>query len=147
MPFIRKESSYKKNLRSVTGRSQHSLSKGCTPFLLSSHHRLGRCYVRGKYFLKIILNQPISKPKYTPLSLDSLSNILLPAWYKVEKANLITKLTTIGKVALTSESWTSHYQGHYLTVTAHYILKGEMRQKVQTTKAVYDAQTGPVVAE
>ncbi|XP_073693674.1 E3 SUMO-protein ligase ZBED1-like [Garra rufa] len=86
-------------------------------------------------------------PKYTPPSRDSLSNVLIPAWYNVEKANLITELTTVGKVALTSDSWTSLSQDHYLTVTAHYILEGETRQKVLTTKAVYEAQTGPVVAE
>nr|XP_055051178.1 uncharacterized protein LOC129436907 [Misgurnus anguillicaudatus] len=85
--------------------------------------------------------------KYTPPSRDRLSNILIPAWYKVEKANLITELTTVSKVALTSDSWTSMSQDHYLTVTAHYTIKGEMRQKVLKTKAVYQAQTGQVVAE
>ncbi|KAI7789674.1 putative zinc finger BED domain-containing protein 1-like [Triplophysa rosa] len=86
-------------------------------------------------------------PKYTPPSRDTLSNVLIPAWYKVEKANLIMQLTTVGKLALTSDSWTSLSQDHYLTVTAHYILEGETRQKVLTTKAVYEAQTGPIVAE
>ncbi|KAI7806319.1 putative zinc finger BED domain-containing protein 1-like [Triplophysa rosa] len=86
-------------------------------------------------------------PKYTPPSRDTLSNVLIPAWYKVEKANLIMELTTVGKVALTSDSWKSLSQDHYLTVTAHYILEGETRQKVLTTKAVYEAQTGPIVAE
>lgn len=85
--------------------------------------------------------------RYTPPSRDTFSNVLIPAWYKVEKANLIMVLTTVGKVALTSDSWTSLSQDHFLTVTAHYIFKGETRQKVLTTKAVYKAQTGPIVAE
>lgn len=42
--------------------------------------------------------------KYTRPSRDTLSNVLIPAWYKVEKANLIKVLTTVGKVALTSDS-------------------------------------------
>ncbi len=32
-------------------------------------------------------------------------------------------------------------------MTAHYIHEGETRQKVLTTKVLYEAQTGPVVAE
>lgn len=88
-----------------------------------------------------------AQPKYTPPSRDRLSNILIPAWYKLEKTNLITELTTVGKVALTSDGWRSMSQDHYLTVTAHYTIKGEMRQKVLKTKAVYEAQTGQVVAE
>ncbi|KAJ8375518.1 hypothetical protein SKAU_G00060980 [Synaphobranchus kaupii] len=38
-------------------------------------------------------------------------------------------------------------QDHYLTVTAHYLVEGKMKKKVLQTKAVYTAQTGPVVAE
>lgn len=45
------------------------------------------------------------------------------------------------------DSWTSLSQNYYLTVMAHFFLEGETRQKVLTTKAVYEAQTGPVVAE
>lgn len=58
------------------------------------------------------------------------------------KGKLNKELTTVGKVALTSLS-----KDHYLTVTAHYILEGEMRQKVLTTKAVFEAQTEPGVAK
>lgn len=85
--------------------------------------------------------------KYTPPSRDSLSNQLIPAWYKVEKSNIISELSDVSKVALTSDGWTSISQDHYLTVTAHYAIEGKMRQKVLKTKAVYTSQTGPVVAE
>jgi len=36
---------------------------------------------------------------------------------------------------------------HYLTVTVHYIYKGSIQQKVLSTEAVYESQTGPVVAQ
>ncbi|XP_034073833.1 zinc finger BED domain-containing protein 1-like [Gymnodraco acuticeps] len=86
-------------------------------------------------------------PKYTPPSRDSLSNELIPAWYKVEKSNVVFELSGVSKVAITSDGWTSISQDHYLTVTAHYIIEGKMRQKVLRTKAIYTAQTGQVVAE
>ncbi|CAM4674877.1 unnamed protein product [Leuciscus chuanchicus] len=38
-------------------------------------------------------------------------------------------------------------QDHYLTVTVHYIYKGSIQQKVLSTEAVYESQTGPVVAQ
>ncbi|CAL8363154.1 unnamed protein product [Boreogadus saida] len=40
-----------------------------------------------------------------------------------------------------------HPKDHYLTVTAHSIYKGSIQQKVLSTEAVYESQTGPVVAE
>ena len=86
-------------------------------------------------------------PKYMPPSRDSLTNELIPAWYEVEKSNIVSELSGVSKVALTSDGWTSISQDHYLTVTAHYIIEGKMRQKVLKTKAVYKAQTGQVVAE
>lgn len=116
---------------SWSDKSQRSYSNGCIPFLLSSRHRLRRCYITWKLFLILNLNKPSDvylypremiralDPKYTPPSRDSLSNVLIPARYKVEKVNLITELTTVRKVALTSDSWKSCSQDHYLTVTAH----------------------------
>lgn len=75
--------------------------------------------------------------KYTPPSRDRLTNELIPAWYNVEKSNLICELIEVGKVALTSDCWTSISQDHYLTLTAHYVIEGKMRQKELKTKAVY----------
>ena len=86
-------------------------------------------------------------PIYTPPSRDLLSNHLIPAWYSVEKDNIMSELCSVAKVAITSDGWTSLTQDHYITVTAHYVQQGQMRQKVLRTKAVYVAQTGPVVAE
>ncbi|XP_061743025.1 E3 SUMO-protein ligase ZBED1-like isoform X1 [Nerophis ophidion] len=86
-------------------------------------------------------------PKYVPPSRDYLSNTLIPAWYKVEKCNIITELSEISSVALTCDGWSSITQDHYLTITAHYIIEGKMQQKVLKTKAVYKAQTGYIVAE
>lgn len=86
-------------------------------------------------------------PRYKPPSRDALSNTLVPAWYSVEKQNLITELAHINTVAITCDGWTSVAQDHYLTVTVHYSSHGHIKQKVLNTKAVYESQTGLVVAE
>ncbi|XP_030192974.1 zinc finger BED domain-containing protein 1-like isoform X1 [Gadus morhua] len=86
-------------------------------------------------------------PKYTPPTRECLTNRLIPAWYKIEKSNLISELSEVSHIALTCDGWTSLTQEHYLTVTVHYLVESNMRQKVLATKAVYRAQTGIVVAE
>ncbi|XP_039883193.1 E3 SUMO-protein ligase ZBED1-like isoform X1 [Simochromis diagramma] len=86
-------------------------------------------------------------PRYQPPSRDDLSNTLIPAWYCVEKSNLIQNLAQVNKVAITCDGWTSIAQDHFLTVTVHYIYKGKMKQNVLSTEAVYESQTGPVVAK
>ncbi|XP_034035123.1 zinc finger BED domain-containing protein 4-like [Thalassophryne amazonica] len=86
-------------------------------------------------------------PKYQPPSRDDLSNTLIPAWYSVVKQNVIQQLAHVSKTAITCDGWTSVAQDHYLTVTVHYIYKGSIQQKVLSTEAVYEAQTGLVVAE
>jgi hypothetical protein len=86
-------------------------------------------------------------PKYTPPTRECLTNRLIPAWYQIEKSNLISELSEVSHIALTCDGWTSLTQDHYLTVTVHYLVESNMRQKVLATKAVYRAQTGIVVAE
>lgn len=86
-------------------------------------------------------------PRYQPPSRDDLSNTLVPAWYCVEKSNLIQNLAQVNKVAITCDGWTSIAQHHFLTVTVHYIYKGKMKQNVLSTEAVCESQTGPVVAK
>lgn len=86
--------------------------------------------------------------RYKPPSRDDLCNTLIPAWYSVEKENVIWELAMMKKVAITCDGcWSSLAQDHYVTVTVHYIHKGSMKVKVLSTKAVYEAQTGMVVAE
>lgn len=85
--------------------------------------------------------------RYKPPSRDDLCNALIPAWYSVEKANIVQELAMLKKGAITCDGWSSLAQDHYVTVTVHYILNGSMRVKVLTTKGVYKAQTGMVVAE
>lgn len=85
-------------------------------------------------------------PRYKPPSRDSLSNHLIPAWYEVEKANLISMLSGISNMAITADGWTKVCQDHYLTITLHYVRQGKIEGKVLCTKAVYQAQTGINVA-
>lgn len=89
----------------------------------------------------------ILQPRYNPPSRDILTNRLIPAWYQVERDNLISDLRDIRKAAITADGWTSIAQDHYVTVTAHYTKQSEIVGKVLRTKAVYEAQTGAVVAE
>ena len=86
-------------------------------------------------------------PKYTPPTRDCLANQLIPTWYQIEKSNVITELSEVRYVALTADSWTSIVQDHYLTLTVHYLVEGNMKQKVLKTKHVHKAQIGLVVAE
>lgn len=86
-------------------------------------------------------------PKYNAPNRDSLTNHLIPAWYGVEKSNLITDLKHVTHAAITADGWTSFSQDHYLTVTLHYIREGQSKEKVLETRAVYKAQTGIAVAE
>lgn len=86
-------------------------------------------------------------PRYRPPSRDELSNTLIPAWYNVEKQNVIQELAQVSKAAITCDGWTSVAQDHYLTVTVHYTSNGQIKQKVLNTKAVYESQTGLIVAE
>ncbi len=60
---------------------------------------------------------------------------------------MISELKDLPKLAITSDGWTSLCQDHYLTVTVHYTCQGSVKQKVLHTRAVYQSQTGEVVAE
>ncbi|XP_078017009.1 E3 SUMO-protein ligase ZBED1-like [Epinephelus lanceolatus] len=86
-------------------------------------------------------------PKYNPPSRSYLSDTLIPSWYDVEKANLISELKDVPKLAISSDGWTSLSQDHYITVTVHYTSQGKLKQRVLHTRAVYQSQTGEVVAE
>ncbi|XP_016129599.1 zinc finger BED domain-containing protein 1-like [Sinocyclocheilus grahami] len=86
-------------------------------------------------------------PKYTPPTRSYLSDTLIPSWYDVEKANVISELKDVPKLAITSDGWTSLCQDHYLNVTVHYTSQGSVKQKVLHTRAVYQSQTGEVVAK
>lgn len=86
-------------------------------------------------------------PKYRLPSSDQLINTLIPSWYCVEKKHIIRELLQVSKAAVTCDWWTSFADDHYLTVTLHFITKGQMKQKVLRTRPVYDAQTDTAVAE
>ena len=66
-------------------------------------------------------------PKYTPLSRSYLGETFIPTWYGVEKANVITELKDVPKLAITSDGWTSLCQDHYLNVTVHYTSQGSVK--------------------
>ncbi|XP_077076835.1 zinc finger BED domain-containing protein 4-like [Siphateles boraxobius] len=85
--------------------------------------------------------------RYQPPSRDDMSNTYITAWYSVIKHNVIQELAQVSKIAITCDGWTSVAQDHYLTVTVHYIYKGSIQQKVLSTEAVYESQTGPEVAQ
>ena len=86
-------------------------------------------------------------PKYSPPSRELLTDTLVPAWYNIEKDNLKKELRCVDYIAVTADGWSSIAQDHYITVTAHYIADGQLKDKVLHTRAVYVSQTGPIVAE
>ena len=73
---------------------------------------------------------------------DILCNQLIPAWYKVEKSNIIPDLSTVSRAALTSDSWTNISQDYFLTVSTHYVTETESVKSKSSLQS-----TGPVVAE
>ncbi|XP_049416194.1 E3 SUMO-protein ligase ZBED1-like [Epinephelus fuscoguttatus] len=85
--------------------------------------------------------------KYTPPNRDNLCNTLIPAWYNVEKIKVKEELKAVSHVAVTADMWSSVAQDHYITVTVHYVVEAELREKVLHTRGVYVSQTGPAVAE
>lgn len=85
--------------------------------------------------------------KYSPPSRDLLTNTLIPAWYGIEKDKAKQELRAVDYVAITADGWSSVAQDHYLTVTVHYIMEADLREKVLHTRAVYISQTGQAVAE
>ena len=89
----------------------------------------------------------VLNPEYNPPSREALANHLIPAWYQVERENLQSTLKDVKKAAITADGWTSLAQDHYITVTVHFVKQGKIIGKVQRTKAVYEVQTGAVVAE
>lgn len=89
----------------------------------------------------------VLNPKYHCPSRDLLSNTLIPAWYSIEKNNLIQELQNVSEVALTADGWTSVAQDHYITVSVHFIIACELKEKNLHTKAVYTSQTGEVIAK
>ncbi|XP_037548893.1 E3 SUMO-protein ligase ZBED1 [Nematolebias whitei] len=137
----------------------------CAPFIIESEEKMSvqqinECHRKVmEYIVKML--RPLSEvesprfrdlvktlnPMYTPPTRDCLSNKLIPSWYTEEKSSVITELSDVSSVALTCDGWSSITQDHYLTITAHYTVEGKLQQKVLKTKAVYEAQTGGVVAE
>ena len=85
-------------------------------------------------------------PKYNAPNRDTFSNQILPAWYDAEKEKLVLQLQKVPFIALTADHWTSVGSDHYLTVTAHFVEKWELKTKVLETKAVYTSQTGEAIA-
>ena len=86
-------------------------------------------------------------PKYNPPNRNELRNTLIPAWYSVEKSKVKEELKAVDHVAVTADLWSSVAQDHYITVTVHYVVEAELREKVLHTWAVFVSQTGPAVAE
>ncbi|XP_039642382.1 E3 SUMO-protein ligase ZBED1-like isoform X2 [Perca fluviatilis] len=86
-------------------------------------------------------------PKYRLPSREQLIHTLMPSWFSVEKKRVIRELRQVSEAAVTCDWWTSFSHDLYLTVTLHFITKGQMKQKVLRTKPVYDAQTDTVVSE
>ncbi|XP_070826810.1 uncharacterized protein [Chaetodon trifascialis] len=86
-------------------------------------------------------------PKYHPPSSDQLVNTLMPSWYSVEKKHVIKELLHASKAAVTCDCWTSLASHRYLTLTLHFVMRGEMKQKVLRTMPVDGARSDAVMAE
>ncbi|XP_045930909.1 uncharacterized protein LOC123986603 isoform X1 [Micropterus dolomieu] len=117
------------------------------------HRAVSRYLVKGLHPLSTVESpwfREMTKtlnPRYHLPSRDQLINTLIPSWYAAEKKHVIRELLQVSKAAVTCDWWTSFAHDHYLTVTLHFIMKGQMRQKVLCTKSVCDTQTDTVVAE
>lgn len=117
------------------------------------HRDVARCVVKGLIPLSTVETQEFRdmikslNPKYSPPSSNYLANVLIPNWYETEKKNVIDALKNIKSAAITCDAWTSISQDHYITVTAHYISEGKIKQTVLGSKEVYEVKTGPIVGK
>uniref|UniRef100_A0A1A7ZTE0 DUF659 domain-containing protein n=1 Tax=Nothobranchius furzeri TaxID=105023 RepID=A0A1A7ZTE0_NOTFU len=66
---------------------------------------------------------------------------------KLQRVNVKQELKAVDHFAVTADAWSSVAQDHYITVTVHYIVDAELREKVLHTRAVCVSQTGSAVAE
>ncbi|KAK7893152.1 hypothetical protein WMY93_022304 [Mugilogobius chulae] len=127
------------------GTESCSTSERRTPFTLAAlggkfneekvnecHRAVTKFVVKGLHPFLLDMVRTFDS-RYKPPSRDSLANRLIPAWYQVERDNLMSALREVSTVAITADGWTSLVQDHYLTVTLHF--------------AVYECQTGDAVAE
>lgn len=53
----------------------------------------------------------------------------------------------MSKAAVTCDWWTNLAHNNFLTVILHFKMKGQIQQKVLSTKQIYDTQMDSVVAE
>ncbi|XP_074496307.1 uncharacterized protein LOC141770552 isoform X2 [Sebastes fasciatus] len=117
------------------------------------HRAVTRYLVKGLHPLSTVESPwfremtKMLNPKYHLPTRDQLINTLMPSWFSVEKKHVIRELRQVSEAAVTCDWWTSFSHDHYLTVTLHFIVKGQRKQKVLRTKPVYDAQADTVVAE
>ncbi|XP_044058674.1 uncharacterized protein LOC122879066 [Siniperca chuatsi] len=145
-----KEAAVSAVITSFTPAERKRLSKQRTE---ECHRAVSRYLVKGLHPLSTVESpwfREMTKtlnPKYHLPSRDQLINTLIPSWYSVEKKHVIKELLQVSEAAVTCDRWTSFAHDHYLTVTLHFIMKGQMKQKVLCTKPVYDTQTDTVVAE
>lgn len=68
-------------------------------------------------------------------------------WYSEEKKHIVKELLQVSKAAVACDWWTNVEHNNFLTVTLHFKMKGQIQQKVLSTKQIYDTQTDTVVAE
>ncbi|KAJ4945829.1 hypothetical protein JOQ06_023507 [Pogonophryne albipinna] len=123
----------------MTEESLNACHLAVTTFIVKGLHPFATVDSKGFREMCKALN-----PKYSPPSRSYLSDTLIPTWYGIEKANVISEIKDFPKLAITSDGWTSLSQDHYLTVTVHYTIQGILKQKVLHTRAVYKSQTGEV---
>ncbi|XP_078023052.1 uncharacterized protein LOC117260069 isoform X2 [Epinephelus lanceolatus] len=126
----------------LTKQRTEECHKAVTRYLVKELHPLST--VDSSWFREMA---KMLNPKYQLPSRDQLMNTLMPSWYSVEKNHVIKELLQVSEAAVTCDWWTSFAQDRYLTVTLHFIIKGQMRHKVLRTKPVYDVQADTAVAE
>ncbi len=67
-------------------------------------------------------------PNYHPLQEGHYQTLAYILGMKLKKKKIIDDLTSVPKVALTSDGWTNITQDHYVIVTVHYVKKDQLKQ-------------------
>ena len=60
-------------------------------------------------------------PKYEIISRKQLTQVLLPAKYKSEKAKLMSKINQVDSMSVTTDQWSSRTNEGYTTITGHFV--------------------------
>jgi hypothetical protein len=75
------------------------------------------------------------------------SDKIVPDLYQETRESVIHELKQAQYVSVTTDGWTSRATESYITITAHYLVDGQLRSKVLQTRQLLDAHNAENIAD